>query len=194
MATAAAAVAGNLCAEPTRSATLDALDAMSAVPGDVALAAAPALVDVAACTEDHAEHERATLLLARLLIEAVAEAVPEPAPLYGAAFAGERLAAFHAPRVMAEATQLSRAGQPLTRKDARSYASLWAPLNSAIGHGWTGLEEAAGRDVMGFMNTVSQSRRLSCPRFLTRLSRPSWCLGCAHAGLRCDRRASTIIR
>ena len=65
---AAATVAEQLSADATRAAALDALEALAPpAPGNVALAAAPALVDVAASTEDRAEHERAVLLLARLL-------------------------------------------------------------------------------------------------------------------------------
>ena len=95
-------LAERLRAEDTRAAALQALDKLpTPCPPELALAAAPALVDVAAATEDRGVLDRCGLLLARLL----AEALPDPRTVYGAALGGERLAACLAPRLLVEATQ-----------------------------------------------------------------------------------------
>eukprot|EP01046_Picozoa_sp_COSAG06_P011492 COSAG06_NODE_658_length_13322_cov_3.396430_6_plen_320_part_00 len=132
MALAAATVAETLRAEATRARTLDALEAhVPPIPRELALAAAPALVDIAAGTEDRATFDRSALMVARLLDEA-----PDPSAVHGAAFAGERFAAYKGPRLMTEATQraLVEGGEPLTQADARSYACLCAWENPSVVH------------------------------------------------------------
>ena len=95
-------VAEALRADETRGRTLDALDAMAApIPRALALAAAPALVDVYVATEDRATFNQCTLLSTRLL----AEAAPDPSPVYGVLYAGERLAKVVAPRLLSDAVQ-----------------------------------------------------------------------------------------
>ena len=117
----------------------------------VALAAAPALVDiVAAATEesDRAALDRAALLLARLL----AEAVLDPASVYGAAFAGERFEAYIATALVTEAAQR---GEMLTWAHALSYACLYAHHGPAVAHGYTVPSTGAGRTANDTMNIVS---------------------------------------
>eukprot|EP01043_Picozoa_sp_COSAG02_P047004 COSAG02_NODE_4461_length_5336_cov_3.180829_1_plen_238_part_10 len=151
-------VAEWLRAEDTRAGTLQALDALpSPCPSELALAAAPALVDVAAVTEDREVLDRCGLLLARLL----AEAAPDPSALYGAALGGERLAAWFAPRLLVEATQRALGNgsgeggrQPLGREDAYSFACMCAWMSPAFVRGVTAPEAAAGRTVMEHMRTV----------------------------------------
>jgi hypothetical protein len=93
-------IAERLRAEDTRAATLQALDALPPpCPPELALAAAPALVDVAAATEDREVLDQCGLLVARLL----AEAAPDPSALYGAALGGQRLAAYFTSRLLVEA-------------------------------------------------------------------------------------------
>ena len=117
---AAATVAERLRDGATQTAALEALEDHAApIPTATALAAAPALVDVVSAATEHAAFDRSALLLVRLLVEAA----PEPAPIFGAACQGERLAALHAPALVVEATQrASTGGQPLTLEDARSLA------------------------------------------------------------------------
>ena len=87
-------LAERLRAQDTRAAALQALDKLPPpCPPELALAAAPALVDVAAATEEREVLDRCGLLLARLL----AEALPDPSAVYGAALGGERGAGSDAP-------------------------------------------------------------------------------------------------
>ena len=80
-------LAERLRAEDTRAAALQALDKLpTPCPPELALAAAPALVDVAAATEDREVLDRCGLLLARLL----AEAPPDVRAVYGAALGVKR--------------------------------------------------------------------------------------------------------
>jgi hypothetical protein len=158
MALAAATVAETLRAEATRARTLDALEAhVPPIPRELALAAAPALVDIAAGTEDRATFDRSALMVARLLDEA-----PDPSAVHGAAFAGERFAAYKGPRLMTEATQraLVEGGEPLTQADARSYACLCAWENPSVVHGYTPACAAAGRTEMEFLDIVRTSARV----------------------------------
>ena len=110
------------------------------IPRAVALAAAPALVDVMATVAqaERKSFDRSGLLLARLLDEAA----PEPAGLYGAAFEGERFASFYATGMLAEAFQSPE--QPLTREDAGSYVCWFARDNPATVRGLTAPFAAAG--------------------------------------------------
>eukprot|EP01046_Picozoa_sp_COSAG06_P024338 COSAG06_NODE_1980_length_7926_cov_10.286061_2_plen_561_part_00 len=148
----AATVAECLRADGTRVDTLHALEAMHApIPIQLAISAAPGLVDVAATTGDRDAFRRCTLLVARLMAEATSD---ELAPVYGAAFGGERLAAYCAPRLIVEATrrvltkigdtqQGGQGGQLLTSADAYNHAchgAVWAP---ATVRGWEVLEPAA---------------------------------------------------
>jgi hypothetical protein len=157
---AAATVAERLRDGATQTAALEALEDHAApIPTATALAAAPALVDVVSAATEHAAFDRSALLLVRLLVEAA----PEPAPIFGAACQGERLAALHAPALVVEATQrASTGGQPLTLEDARSLACLKAHEPPGIVRGWTQPCVAAGRTVMehlGIVSTVSSLPR-----------------------------------
>lgn len=150
-------VGEHLRAEDTRAATLQALEALpQPIPRELALAAAPALVDAAAGTADRGVLDRCTLLVVRL----VAEAAPDPSAVYGAAFGGERLAAHWAPRVLVEAMQRALGSgegarqQPLTREDASSFACLEAYGPPAWVRGITAPEAAAGRTVMEHLRIV----------------------------------------
>eukprot|EP01043_Picozoa_sp_COSAG02_P007842 COSAG02_NODE_242_length_27511_cov_501.886364_2_plen_191_part_00 len=151
-------LAERLRAEDTRAAALQALDKLpTPCPPELALAAAPALVDVAAATEDREVLDRCGLLLARLL----AEAAPDVNTLYGAALGGERIAACYAPRLLVEATQRALGNesgeggrQPLGREDAYSFACMHAWLQPGYVRGITAPEAAAGRTVMEFLRTV----------------------------------------
>ena len=153
----AAAVADALRSPRTRDAALGALEALPPpIAADVALAAAPALADVVAAAgeeSDRAALDRAALLVARLL----AEAAPDPAPVYGAAFGGERYAAYLAPRLVVEAAQraLGEGGAPLARADASSYACLHAYLAPACARGYTAPNLAAGRTDLEMFGIVS---------------------------------------
>jgi hypothetical protein len=139
----------------TQTAALDALEALAApIPTATALAAAPALVDVLAHTTEHAALDRAALLLARLL----AEAAPDPEPIFGAALRGERYAAFWAPDLLVEATQRASTGsggQPLTREDARSFACNRAWVGPSFVRGHTKFYTAVGGSTIKGMGIVS---------------------------------------
>ena len=150
---AAATVAERLRDGATQSAALEALEDHAApIPTATALAAAPALVDVVSAATEHATFDRAALLLVRLLVEAA----PEPAPIYGAACQGERLAALWAPALMVEATQrASTGGQPLTLEDARSLACSRAHESPAVVRGYTQPYVASGRTAMEYHGIVS---------------------------------------
>ena len=151
-------IADRLRAQDTQAAALQALDKLPPpCPPELALAAAPALVDVAAATEDREVLDRCGLLVARLL----AEAAPDPSAVYGAALGGERLAACYAPRLLVEATQraLGNGGgeggqEPLGRKDAYSFACIYAWMQPGWVRGFTAPEAAAGRTVMEYLRTV----------------------------------------
>ena len=119
-------VADRLRGDETRASVLDALEATPApIPHELALAVAPALVDVASETQDREAFDRCSLLMGRLM----AEAAPDPSRVYAAALGGERLAAYFAPRLLVEATHRAletqgsaEGGQPLTHEDAYSFA------------------------------------------------------------------------
>ena len=145
-------VAEGLRSAAARIATLDALEALAPpIPSAVALAAAPALVDVMNTETQRASFDRCGLLLARLC----AEALPDPT-VHAAAVFGEQLAAIIAPAIIAEAVQrASSGGQPLTVEDARSYACLWARDGPAYVRGATVPWAAAGYTAMEFMGIVS---------------------------------------
>lgn len=153
-------VAERLRADDTQAPTLKALEELPPpVPRDLALAAAPALVDVGSSlsgANDRDAVDRCGLLLARLF----EEAAPDPSSLYAAACGGERAMAWFAPRLIVEATQRAlgtgsdEEGQPLTREDAYSYVCLGAFWCPYIVRGLTANEAAAGRTVMEFLRTV----------------------------------------
>jgi hypothetical protein len=156
MALAADTVADALGSDATRTATLDALEAHRApIPSAVAFAAAPALVDIMTSTEREEQRpifDRSGLLLGRL----VDEAAPEPAPLFGAACGGSRLAALYAPSLVVGALQRAvSAAQPLTRSDARSFACLYARECPAVARGYTAPMAAAGYTMLEFFPIVS---------------------------------------
>lgn len=155
-------VADSLRSDETRASVLHALEATPApVPHELALAAAPALVDVACDTLDRETFDRCSLLVGRL----IAEAAPDPSGVYAAALGGERMAAYLAPRLIAEATQRAldtqdsaEGGQLLTHEDAYSLAcrNAWHPPTPV--RGYTVSERAAGRTVREFLGIVSTSR------------------------------------
>jgi hypothetical protein len=133
-----------LRADETRGRTLDALDAMAApIPRALALAAGPALVDVYVATDDREVFNRCTLLAARLL----AEAAPDPSPVYGVLYTGERLAKAFSTRLLADAVQRALGGQPLTREDAYSFACREAADGPGLVRGITAAMAATGRTV-----------------------------------------------
>eukprot|EP01052_Picozoa_sp_SAG31_P001965 SAG31_NODE_66_length_28567_cov_30.222698_6_plen_346_part_00 len=149
----AASVAESLRSEATRVATLDALEALDApMPSDLALLAAPALVDAMVAEEGRASFDRCGLLLARL----VAEALPD-ATVHAAAIYGERLEAITAPALIARAVRRASSSeeQPLTVADARSYACLLARETAALVRGGTTVWTAAGRSTIDWMRVVS---------------------------------------
>eukprot|EP01043_Picozoa_sp_COSAG02_P084351 COSAG02_NODE_22201_length_760_cov_0.987897_1_plen_200_part_00 len=123
------------------------------VPRDVALAAAPALVDVVAATEDRREYECAALLLARL----VAEAAPDHAPVWGAAFAGERFAAYITSRLVTTALQRAVCdGDPPTPEDVHSLACMMSVIFPGQSRGLTAPNAAAGRTPAEYYKIVSR--------------------------------------
>ena len=162
----------------TRAAALQALDTLpSPCPPELARAAVAPLVDLAAATEDRAVLDQCGLLVARLL----AEAAPDPSALYGAAFGGERFAAFFAPRLLVQATQRALGNgsgeerrRPLAREDAYSFSCILAWMLPAHVRGLTAPAAAAGRTVMESLRTVRALFRHSSsasfcslsPRFL----------------------------
>ena len=164
-------VADSLRERASRAPTLEALEELAPlIPREIALGAAPGLVDIVAATEVKEELDRSALLLARLL----AEAAVDPSAVWGAAVAGERLAAYVAPRLVSDAAQRAvasggggdsaEAGQKLTQEDARSYAcrsSLW-PFGWT--RSWTATEAAAGRTFMEYLDIVSLA--ICCVRVL----------------------------
>ena len=153
MSLAAETVADRLRSEATRTAALDALEALAPpIPGAVALNAAPALHDAMATETERASYDRCGLLLGQVLDEAA----PNPAAVFGAATGGSRLAAFFAPALLVEAVQ------PLTRADAHSYACLWAHEVPAFVRGYTAPQAAAGRTVTEMFGIVRSSA--SAPR------------------------------
>ena len=146
----------------------------------MALAAAPALVDVAArsTAEERAAFDRSALLLGRLM----EEALPDSSTVYGAAFAGDRMAAYFGSPLLAEAMQralVEEGGRPLTSADARSFACLKAYESPAVVRGWTVVEAAAGRTGMEFLGIVRALEPASCPSifvncwFCVTLTRPA---------------------
>ena len=151
----AATVAESLRSEATRVATLDALEALAPpIPSAVALAAAPALVDAMATEKERASLDRCGQLLARLL----AEAAPDPAPVWGAAVgsigSSERLEQFWAPGLVADALQRAQSGEPLTREDARSFACCG--VDGAVNVvGMTAPYSAAGISMVEYYSLVS---------------------------------------
>ena len=155
---AADTVADRLRSEETRASVLDALDATPApIPHDLALAVAPALVDVASDTQDRETFDRCSLLVARLMVEAA----PDPSRVYAAALGGERLAAYFAPRLLVEATQRAletqgsaEGGQALTHEDAYSFACQCAWISPHSVRGWTVPEQAAGRNMLQHVGLV----------------------------------------
>eukprot|EP01046_Picozoa_sp_COSAG06_P065928 COSAG06_NODE_16406_length_1003_cov_1.012168_1_plen_253_part_10 len=155
----AAAVVQDLRTNPTQAPALDALEAMVApIPRELALATAPALVDVAAGTEDRATLDRCTVLLARLM----AEAAPDPSVIYGAAFAGEGIITYWASGLIVEAIQraVGTDATELTREDAYSHACLRAHYAPAYVRGFTCVEKAAGRTAMEFIKLVRAYSRV----------------------------------
>ena len=149
----AASVAESLRSQATRIATLDALDALDApIPSDLALLAAPALVDAMATEKDKEPFDRCGLLLARL----IAEALPDTT-IHAAAIFGERSEVIVAPVLIAQAVERasSPGGQPLTLEDAYSYACLLARETAAFMRGGTVVWAAAGRSAAEFLQVVS---------------------------------------
>jgi hypothetical protein len=134
----------------TRLATLDALEAHATpIPTAAALAAAKAMVELMcmdAAKVERASYDRAALLLARLL----EEALPDVNAVYAATFGDgglERL--WNADSVLNVA--LRKPASQLTRADAASYACLVAYEPVAYVRGWTTPCAAAGLTAMQFL-------------------------------------------
>lgn len=156
-------VAQHLRADDTRGATLQALEAVqSPIPPELALAAAPALTEVAATTEDRKALERCGLMVARLLAEFMAE----QSAMYSAACGGERLAGYFAPRLIMKATKQAllrsrEGGQQLwAREDAYSFACLQAFFAPLLVRG---LPEENRRTKQEFLHIVSAPFVLGSP-------------------------------
>eukprot|EP01043_Picozoa_sp_COSAG02_P003994 COSAG02_NODE_101_length_36804_cov_125.342951_7_plen_185_part_00 len=171
---AADTVADSLHSKETRAPVLDALEATPVpIPHEVALAVAPALVDVAGDTQNRQTFDRCTLLVGRLM----AEAAPDPSRVYAAACGGERMVSYMAPRLIAQATQRALetqgsadGGQPLTYEDAYSYACLWAWAAPHGVRGWTVPQKAAGRNLMQWLDIVRSVLPVAAlSRWLTRV-------------------------
>ena len=159
----AGTVADRLRSGVTRAAALDALEALAPpIPAAVALAAAPALVDVITTETERASYDRCGLLLGRLCVEAASD----PAAVIGEAMGGDRLAALFGPALLVEALQrASSAEQPLTKADARSYACLWARECPLHVRGWTAVYATTGRTMVEYFGIVSFTpplRALGC--------------------------------
>ena len=125
----AGTVAERLCDRSTRAVALDALERHTApIPTAVALAAARAAAELKAMEAeeaDRAEHDRAGLLLARLLDEAA----PNIVAIFGAAFGDGRLERVWNANNVLNAALLRKPAAQLTRADAVSHAcsEAWHP-------------------------------------------------------------------
>ena len=171
-------VAEQLRADDTRVAALQGLEALPPpVPLELATAAVPALVDVAARTEDTTEFDRCSLLMARL----VAEAAPDTDDVYGAAFGEGRRAAYEASPVIVKAAERAFAagsGEPgLIRADAYSCACQYAHEAPHTVRGSTGAEAACGHTVQEAMRVVSDEYLL-LSGFCSSPRRPRWHATC----------------
>ena len=143
-------VASLLRGRDTRAATLAALDAhASPIDEAVALAAAPALVELLALDAselgDRSLFDCIGLLLGRL----AAEASDDPAPVFGAALGEGRLVALlWSTEQSEEGSVLARAARKpaaeLTRADAYSYACCNTLFAAGIVRGYTELFASAG--------------------------------------------------
>lgn len=152
-------VAERLRADDTRAPALQALEALPPpVPRELAMAAAPALVDVGAGTEDREVFDRCWLVLARM----VAEDAPGVA-VYGAGFVGERQLRAASSRLLVEAAQraLGTGGgedgpQPLTRDDVYSLACWLAYSPPSCVRGVTATGVAIGITVTELFRQVTE--------------------------------------
>ena len=145
---AAGAVAERLRNASTRLATLGALEAY-AVPihSDTTLAAAPALCELlalGAAEVPREVHDRAGLLLARLVSEAVPRGAETQAAVYGAALGGGRMARLWNGEGNVIAVAVRKPAAELTRADARSFACAYAMFTPALARGNTAPFKAAG--------------------------------------------------
>ena len=135
-------VAGRLRDPNTRLATLDALEShVAPIPTAASLAVAPALGDLLAMHVAEVERsvfDRTGLLLARLHIEAL----PDPAPVHGAAFGNERYQRCWEADSCMNTAILGKT--ELTFEDARSYACFAARQAPAGARGFTVAWAAAG--------------------------------------------------
>ena len=155
----AAAVGERLRDRSTRLATLGALEAHAVpIPTAVALAAAAVLCELQALDAAEAPkemHDRAGLLVARLVAEALPYGAAAQAAVIGAAHGGGRYArCFNAEGSVIAATARTPAAE-LTRADARSYACLLAQEGPAFARGMTAPIKAAGFTTMEFLELVS---------------------------------------
>ncbi len=163
-------VGERLRTDDTRAATLDGLDAMlPPISRELALAAAPALVDVAGDTDDRETFARCALLVARVM----AEAAPEPSVVYSAAFSGERYKKFLVPRCYLETMQRALRterveGGQLTCDEARSFACRLAVTPPAFVRGLDAPISAAGHTVTEYFSWVRSVSR--CLQFLAGLT------------------------
>lgn len=157
---AAATVAHRLLDDATRATTLESLEAHpTALPRDVALAAAPGVVDIVSSTAERSIFDRSGLILGRL----IAEAMPDVAAVWGCAFGGKRLAKYWAAPLVTDAIQRALSpedGQPLMLEDARSYACLCSCESPGYVRGHTVPEKAAGRTALEYMEIVRASTQI----------------------------------
>jgi hypothetical protein len=156
---AAAAAGERLRDRSTRLATLGALEAHAVpIPTAVALEAAAVLCELQALDAAEAPkevHDRAGLLVARLVAEALPYGAAAQAAVIGAAHGGGRYArCFNAEGSVIAATARTPAAE-LTRADARSYACLLAQEGPAFARGMTAPIKAAGFTTMEFLELVS---------------------------------------
>ena len=141
---AADTVAQLLLDAETRSTTLEALEANGgAIDSVVALAAAPALVELLTASADEVnqpQFECIGLLLNRLFMEASAD----PSVVFGAAYGDGRMVSLLRSSDNVAARALRKPAEKLTAADVRSIV-LHDIFNAPAGvHGWTKPHAAAG--------------------------------------------------
>jgi hypothetical protein len=134
-----------------RDTALDALERHEApIPTAVALVVAPVLVDLLASdatTVERGTFDRVGLLLARLQ----AEALPEPAAIYGAAFVNKGWERVMDADSVVNKALLHKPAAELTLEDARSYACSTAREAPVCVYGWTHAWTAAGYGDLQFL-------------------------------------------
>ena len=180
----AATVAGRLRDKSTRLATLGALEDHGGgpIPSDAALAAAPALCELLALDAAEAPREvydRAGLLWARLIAEALPRGAAAQAAVYGAALGGGRYVRWLNAEGSVFAAMARKPAAELTRADARSYACLLAWEGPAFARGMTAPIKAAGFTTMEFLGLVSRGSFLVSLQYASCMPSPATPTECA---------------